>query len=148
LLVPRTDDCIGIFYGSYAAYREQFDHLPGTYYLTKGWLESGSNPLETHQKYVEKYGESQADWLADQLYQHYVRLAFVAHQQADLDKYRSKALEIAGFCRRWGMQYEEILGSDRYVRKLIEVALDLSKVDDDFVLVHPGETLDQSQFLR
>jgi len=69
LLVPRTDDCIGIFYGSYAAYREQFDRQPGTYYLTKGWLESGSNPLETHQKYVEKYGESQANWLADQLYQ-------------------------------------------------------------------------------
>lgn len=148
LLVPRTDDCISIFYGSYATYREQFDRTPGTYYLTKGWLESGSNPLGTYQKYVEKYGQNQADWLVDQLYQNYHRLAFVAHEQADLDHYRAKALEIAQFCQRWGMRYEEILGSDDYVRKLIEVAQDLSKTDGDFVVVQPGGTLDQSQFIR
>jgi hypothetical protein len=148
LLVPRTDDCISIFYGSYAAYREQFDMTPGTYYLSKGWLESGSNPLDTYQEYIEKYGQSQADWLVNQLYQNYVRLAFIAHQQADLDHYRSQALEIAQFCQRWGMRYEEILGSDAYVRKLIEVAMDLSKTDGDFLVIYPGGTLEQSQFIR
>jgi hypothetical protein len=148
LLVPRTDDCIGILYGSYETYREQFDATPGTYYLSKGWLESGSNPLDEYEKYVEKYGQGQADWIVDQLYQHYVRLAFVAHRQDDLDQYRSKALEIAEFCRRWGMRYEEILGSDKYIRKLLEVAMDLEKVDGDFVVVPPYGTLEQGQFLR
>jgi hypothetical protein len=148
LLVPRTDDCIGILYGSYAMYREQFDTTPGTYYLTKGWLESGSNPLDEYKKYVEKYGQSQADWIMDQQYHHYVRLVFVAHQQSDLDQYRPKALEIAEYCQRWGMRYEEILGSDDFTRKLIEVAMDLGKADRDFVVVPPGGALEQSQFLR
>jgi hypothetical protein len=148
LLVPRTDDCIGIFYGSYAAYREQFETTPGTYYLSKGWLESGSNPLDEHRKYVEKYGQSQADWIMDQQFQHYVRLAFVAHQQADLEEYRPKALEVAKFCQRWGMRYEEILGSDAYIRRLLEVAMDLGKAGDDFVVVYPNGALEQSQFFR
>src|SRR5512133_2017405 len=30
LVIPRTDDCIGIFLGSCAAYREQFNQEPGT----------------------------------------------------------------------------------------------------------------------
>lgn len=148
LLVPRTDDCIAILYGSYARYREQFDAAPGTYYLSKGWLESGSNPLAERQKYVAKYGESQADWVMDQMYQKYVRLVFVAHRQADLDEYRPQALEVAEYCRRWGMRYEEALGSDVYIRRLVEVAQALDKADGEFVVVPPGGTLEQSQFLR
>jgi hypothetical protein len=77
LLAPRTDDCIAIFLGSYAAYQKEFNDAPGTYYLSKGWLESGSNPLAEYQKYVEKYGEKQAQWLMDTQYRHYRRLALV-----------------------------------------------------------------------
>ena len=40
LVVPRVDDCIAIFLGSTAAYREQSQKEPGTYYLTKGWIEA------------------------------------------------------------------------------------------------------------
>lgn len=148
LLVPRTDDCIAILYGSYERYRQQFDEIPGTYYLSKGWLESGSNPLAEYYKYVAKYGEAQADWLMDQQYQHYVRLAFVAHQQADLDDYRTQAQEVAVYCQRWGMRYEEILGSDRYVRKLVQVAFALDQADGDFIVIPPGGTLEQGHFIR
>jgi len=41
LVVPRVDDCIAIFLGSGAAYRQQVHSEPGTYYLTKGWIEVG-----------------------------------------------------------------------------------------------------------
>ena len=44
LVVPRVDDCIAIFLGSTAAYREQGMQEPGTYYLTKGWIEVGDSP--------------------------------------------------------------------------------------------------------
>ena len=56
LLVPRADDCIAILLGSYKAYRQEFDHNPGTYYLTKGWLKSGSDPLREYEVLIEKYG--------------------------------------------------------------------------------------------
>jgi hypothetical protein len=57
-------------------------------------------------------------------------------------------MEVARFCERWGMRYEEILGSDKYVRKLVEVALDLDNANEDFIVVPPGGELKQSQFIR
>src|SRR5271157_5487093 len=56
LLVPRTDDCIAILLGSYRAYTRHFSAEPGTYWLTKGWLESGSHPLKEYHEYTAKYG--------------------------------------------------------------------------------------------
>jgi hypothetical protein len=148
LLAPRTDDCIAIFLGSYQAYQRQFSDSPATYYLSKGWLESGSNPLQEYQRYVEKYGEKQAKWLMDTQYRHYKRLALVAHQPDDLIKYRPLAKDVADYCAQWGVRYEEILGSDEYVRRLGQVALALELAGDDFVVVPPGGELKQNQFLR
>lgn len=148
LIVPRTDDCIAILLGSYAAYRREFDGSPGTYYLTKGWLESGSNPLKEYEKYAETYGVEKADWLIDSLYRNYKRLAFVAHQQHDIEQYRAEALRVAEFCGRWGFRYEEILGSDLYIRRLAEQADGYDPASDDFLIVRPGGMLTQHDFLR
>jgi hypothetical protein len=148
LLVPRTDDCIAILLGSYAAYQREFNDTPGTYYLSKGWLESGSNPLQEYQGYVEKYGEKQASWLMDTQYRHYQRLALVAHRPDDMEKYRPLAKEVAKYCAQWGVRYEEILGSDAYVRRLGQVAQALELAGEDFVVVPPGGELKQNQFLR
>lgn len=147
LLISKADDCIAIFLGSYERYLEEFQTQPGTYYLTKGWLESGSHPLKEFQEYKEKYGVEQALWLLDQMYQHYKRIVFVAHTQQDLDSYRPKALEVAGFCSRWGMQYEEILGSERYVDRLAQAAVQPDSSDVDFVVVPPGGEIRQNDFI-
>ena len=148
LLVPRADDCIALLLGSVKAYLREFNAVPGTYWLSKGWLESGSHPLKEYREYLTKYGPDRAMWLMDQQYRNYRRLVFVAHSQEDLDHYRPQALEVARFCERWGMRYEEILGSDRYVRRLVEVAGDLSKADGEFLVVPPGGVIQQMQFIR
>jgi hypothetical protein len=148
LLAPRVDDCIAMLLGSHQAYMREFGAVPGTYYLSKGWLESGSHPLKEYGEYVQKYGPEDAGWIMDQQYQNYERLVLVAHSQADLEKYRPQALEVARFCQRWGMRYEEILGSDGYVRRLVEVAAAPDKAGDDFVLISPGGEIRQEQFVR
>jgi hypothetical protein len=156
LLVPRVDDCIALLLGSRRAYLREFEAIPGTYYLSKGWLESGSHPLLEYREYVPKYGEEQAMWLMDQQYQHYERLALVAHSQADLEAYREQALEVANFCGRWGMRYEEILGSDGYIRRLVELLsgvaeqglAGLNGAGDDFLVIPPGGEILQEQFMR
>lgn len=147
LLISRADDCIAILLGSYRRYIEEFESEPGTYYLTKGWLESGSNPLSEFEEYKERYGADEAEWLMDQQYQHYQRLVLVAHSQADLEKYRPQALEVAAYCERWGMRYEEILGADTYVRRLAEVAQSPAAADQEFIVVPPGGELRQGQFI-
>jgi hypothetical protein len=155
LLVPRTDDCIAILLGSHRAYMREFQAVPGTYYLTKGWLESGSNPQQEYEEYLPKYGAKEAMWLMDQQYQNYSRLALVAQSPADLEHYRAQAQTVAQFCQRWGMRYEEILGSDDYVRRLIEAAALLSRgealpaqLGSDFVVVRPGGEIQQLAFMR
>jgi hypothetical protein len=155
LLVPRTDDCIALLLGSYQSYMHEFHAVPGTYYLTKGWLESGSNPLQEYQEYVPKYGEKEAMWIMDQQYRHYERLVLVAHEEADLEKYRPQAREIARFCERWGMRYEERLGSDSYIRRLVEAAGMFGNgakppdwLEKDFVVIPPGGEIRQEMFMR
>jgi hypothetical protein len=156
LLIPRTDDCIAMLLGSYQAYRQEFKAVPGTYYLTKGWLESGSNPLQEYEAYVPKYGAERAMWIMDQQYHHYERLVLVTRSEADLARYRPQAQEIARFCARWNMRYEEILGSDDYVRQLVETAAELGSngtkpsksQNSDFVVIPPGDEVRQDMFLR
>jgi hypothetical protein len=156
LLVPRVDDCIALLLGSYRAYMHEFQSVPGTYYLSKGWLESGSHPLKEYNEYVPKYGEKQAMWIMDQQYQHYQRLAMVAHTQDDLDAYRDEALEVAQFCERWDMRYEEIQGSDCYVRQLAALLADVTEqgaaalddVNRDFLVIPPGGEIRQDHFMR
>lgn len=147
LVIPRADDCIAILLGSREAYLEEFESEPGTYYLTKGWLESGSDPLKEYHEYKEKYGDEDAEWLMDQQYQHYKRIVLVAHQQEDLEEYRPQAQAVAKFCERWGMRYEEKLGSDRYVARLVEVANSLDAQDKDFLIVPPGGEIRQEEFI-
>jgi hypothetical protein len=147
LLIPRADDCIAILLGSRQAYRKQFEQEPGTYYLTKGWLESGSDPLKEYREYVEKYGEKDADWLMDEQYRNYKRLVFVAHRPSDLEQYRPRALEVARYCERWGMRYEEILGSDQYITRLAAAAADPVNAGEDFLVVPPGGEIKQADFL-
>lgn len=149
LIIPRTDDCIAILLGSYQEYIQEFDATPGTYYLTKGWLESGSDPLKEYREYEEKYGQEDATWIMDQQYQHYERLAFIAHDDEDLVKYRPQAQEVAAYCQRWGMRYEEILGSDTYIRRLVEKSIQPDQADDeDFVVVPPNGEVTQTMFMR
>src|SRR5512136_1756926 len=95
LLLPRTDDCIAILLGSYRAYMRQFAAEPGTYYLTKGWLESGSHPLKEYQEYLPKYGPEQTLWLLDQQYRNYSRIALVTSTAEEMTAYREQAQEVA-----------------------------------------------------
>ncbi len=84
----------------------------------------------------------------DYQYHNYKRLMMVARSPEELDAYRSRSLEVADYCAHWGMRYEEIFGTDDYLKKLVEIALHLEKLDDDFLLIPPGMELEQAQFIR
>lgn len=133
LVIPRTDDCIGIFLGSCAAYRAQVAQEPGTYYLTKGWIEVGDSPFEDHQRLVKKYGQAKADRMMHLMLKNYKRLAFINTGQQDIERYRDYACKTA---ERFGLHFEEIQGAPTLVRKMV-----LGPWDDDFVIVPPGETV-------
>ena len=146
LIVPKADDCITIFLGSRQRYLSQFSNDPGTYFLTKGWFEVGSDPLTEYEAMLEKYGQKVADRIMEAQYRHYRRLLFVANSESDLAAYRPRALEVAGYCERFGMRYEEKIGSDDFLKKINDVLQSHSTVPQEFIVIPPGGTIQQEMF--
>ncbi len=140
LVTSRSDDCIAIFLGSCAAYRQQASQEPGTYYLTKGWIEVGDSPFEEYKRLVEKYGEQKADRMIKLTLKNYTRLAFINTGNYDLERYRAYAQQTS---TKFGLRYEEIDGSPALVKKLI-----FGPWDAEFVVVPPGETITYEMFTR
>jgi hypothetical protein len=140
LVVPKVDDCIAIFLGSGEVYRAQSRAEPGTYYLTKGWIEAGDSPFDEYDSLVEQYGEQKARWLMGRVLKNYTRLALINTGQYELERYRDYSRRTA---ERFGLRYEEIPGSNALIKKMLH-----GPRDDEFVVAHPGETISYLDFKR
>ncbi len=138
LVVPHVDDCISIFLGSRDEYKKQIKTEPGTYYLTKGWIEVGDTPFSDYERLVEKYGEKRADRLIRLSIKHYTRLALIDTGRGEMDRYRAYA---QGLAERWDLRFEELQGSNSLVRKMLT-----GPWDDEFIVVPPGETIRYEHF--
>lgn len=138
LIVPRVDDCIAIFLGSESVYRKEQRSVPGTYYLTKGWLKTGSTLFDEYDVLAKQYGQNKARCIISRILKNYTRLAFINTCQFELESYRARARDIA---RRFDLRYEEIQGSDTLIRKMI-----FGPWDNDFVIAHPGQAISFSDF--
>jgi hypothetical protein len=138
LVVPRVDDCIAIFLGSRTAYKEQSGQEPGTYYLTKGWIEVNDTPFAEYEQLVKKYGPQQAERMIKLVLKNYTRLAFIDTGHYDQERYRKYAHCTA---ERFGLRYEEIPGSKALIKKML-----YGPWDDDFVVARPGETIRYADF--
>ena len=60
LAIPKVNDCIALFLGSDAAYREQFTKYPGTYYLSAGWVAEKATPISDCPRDTHGAGEPDA----------------------------------------------------------------------------------------
>ncbi|HLF27681.1 MAG TPA: DUF1638 domain-containing protein [Anaerolineae bacterium] len=140
LVVPRVDDCIAIFLGSRNAHRQQACQEPGTYYLTKGWIEVGDSPFSEYRRLVERYGEQRAERMTRLMLKHYTRLAFINTGQYEIERFRAYARQAA---ERFGLRFEEIAGAPSLVNKLL-----FGPWDDEIVVAGPGETITYEMFLN
>jgi len=138
MVVPRVDDCIAIFLGSKDAYTAQAKKEPGTYYLTKGWIEVSDTPFEEHKRLVEKYGQARADRIMGLMLKNYTRLAYIDTGQVDQEHYRAYAQQTAD---KFNLRFEEIVGSDALVRKML-----LGPWDDEILVAPPGHTIQYTDF--
>jgi hypothetical protein len=138
LVVPRVDDCIAIFLGSCSAYRQQSRSEPGTYYLTKGWIEVGDSPFAEYERMVASRGTKYAERIIRLMLNNYKRLALINTGQYELERYRDYARRTA---LRFGLRYEEIEGSTVLVKKMLN-----GPWDDEFIVVQPGQAIQFEDF--
>lgn len=140
LVVPHVDDCIAIFLGSRAAYKEQSQAEPGTYYLTKGWCEQGETPFAEYEDAVARFGAARAERIFRLMMAHYTRLALINTGHYEMSHYRAYARRTA---ERFGLRYEEIPGASTLVKKLL-----FGPWDDELVVLSPGEAFRLDHFYR
>lgn len=140
LVIPRVDDCIAIFLGSCNAYKEQSKKEPGTYYLTKGWIEVADSPFDEHKRLAEKFGEAKAERMTRLMLKNYTRLGFINTGQYQIEHYRDLARQTA---EKFDLRFEEIDGSPALVNKLV-----FGPWDEEFLVVKPGQTIQYTDFVR
>ncbi len=138
LIVPRVDDCIAIFLGSRAAYLAQGQREPGTYYLTKGWIEVGDTLLSDYERLSHQYGEERAKYIIQTMIHNYKRLAFINTGSNDLERYREYARRVA---EHFSLHYEEIEGSNMLLKKMV-----YGPWDEEFIIAKPGEIIRLEHF--
>jgi hypothetical protein len=141
LVIPRVDDCISIFLGSFKAYLDQQHAEPGTFYLTKGWIEVGDNPIKDIEMFEKKYGPVTALRMMKLQLRNYKRVAFINTGMYQIEHYRQQVREMS---ETYGLRMEEIEGSPRLVKKLIFGPWDA----EDFVVVPPGGTIRFEDFVH
>jgi hypothetical protein len=139
LIIPRVDDCIAIFLGSAAEYQKQYHTVPGTYYLTRGWIESGDTPFSEYDILVEQYGEQAAQRIINKILKNYTRLLFI-NTGNSLKYYREHARSMA---ERFNLSYEEVQGSDTMIKKML-----CGPWNDEFVIIPPGKTISFFDFRK
>jgi hypothetical protein len=133
LVVPRVDDCIGIFLGSREAYFKQAKTEPGSYYLTKGWIEAGDSMFGTYNQMIERYGPEQAERLIKLMLKNYTRLVFINTGKYEVEHYREYSKQTAA---RFDLKFEEIKGATTFVDKMIK-----GPWDEEFIVAPPGHEI-------
>lgn len=139
IVIPRVHDCIALFLGSREKYMEEHKKEPGTYYLTKGWIDEGKSPLGIYKEYCQRHDKETAEWVIKEELKNYTRIALI-NMGADLSEtHREHAEENAQF---FHLGYEEIKGSLEFFQKMLQ-----GMWDKDFIILKPGEELTQELFL-
>lgn len=112
LIVPRCDDCITLLLGS----PERRKELPGTYFLTQGWLDGERNLWAEYQMALEKYGSKRGKRIFSTMLTHYHHLALL-----DTGCFDRQTLEpvVQDMARELGLEPICLEGTLEYLRTLL-----------------------------
>jgi len=139
IVIPRVHDCIALFLGSWKKYMEEHKKEPGTYYLTKGWIDEGKSPIGIYREYCQRYDNETAEWVIKEELKNYTRIALVDIGVGLSETHREHAKENARFLH---LRYEEIKGSLAFFEKMLR-----GWWSEDFIILKPCQEVTQELFL-
>lgn len=140
LVLPRVDDCLALLLGSQEAYREQARECPGTYYLSKGWLDSGDAVVSDYDRCVERYGAERAGRLFGALLRHYRQVVYI---HLGLPDEQTQLERATGFAERFGLSLRVVPGDLSLMRDVVQ-----SRDRRNIIRVPPGQPTSVAHFLH
>jgi N-methylhydantoinase A/oxoprolinase/acetone carboxylase beta subunit len=158
IVVPRMQDCIGLLLGSNDRYIKHFRQKPGTYWFTKGWIETGFDPgkkskyegvfdpyKERYREYRKKFTEELSRFLIDEWDQHWIQnyttLAFIDWGIKRTDNLKKRAQKSA---ESMGLEFEVIEGDPGLLLDLLNGVWDSDNYNKDkelqsrYLIAEPG----------
>ena len=141
LVMARAHDCITLRLGSRERYDEEFRACPGTYWMSRDFLERnrrgdvatlGVSP-RGYQDLVDKHGAENAAYIAEVMQRwaaHYQRLVYLEGSDPEPDCYRLEAEQKA---RRWQLAMQTLPSDHRLVDALLA-----GDWGPEFLVVAPG----------
>ena len=139
LVIPRTDDCIGIVLGSQKRYLEAFRRYPGIYWVNNGWLEHGYVPTQEalaqrYARYVQDYGEDNARFLMEQDSQWQRSYTTAGYIASPLDRDGRCREAAAAMARFHGWNLVELEEDRGLLRRMVEGPWE----EEEFLVCPPG----------
>lgn len=142
LYIPKIHDCISMYLGGNKAYRQTFNKYPGTYFLTKSWIDNRKDPLGLIQhEYKKRVGEEMAREVMETEIKHYKNIAYINTISHQAETYRKRTKQNAHYFKK---QYIELQGTNNLFRKIIYGP----RYSEEFVIVPPKQTSHQNHFLK
>ncbi len=138
LVIPLVDDCIALFLGSRAEHERMLAEEPGTYFLTKGWVEAQEIAFREYARIRERYGDARALKVARTVFGNYTRVALINTGNYRIETCRDFARAMAGFLE---LRYEELPGSNRMLLMMLA-----GEWEEEFLVVPPGEPVPADAF--
>ena len=143
LVIPRGHDCMTLLLGSKESYQNYFDNHAGVYWYSSGWIERTLQPgraryEQAYHRYVEQYGEDNADYLMDMeqgWYKGYNWANYINWDLPTAERDRQFTRECAEYL---GWNYDEVHGDRRLLYDLFAGRWD----EDRFLLVPPGSCIE------
>lgn len=142
LIIPKVHDCIALYMGSQEKYRKIFSRYPGTYYLTRNWIENEKDPLSlVENEYNKRVGPDLAWETMKMEIKNYSYISYINTGSGKSDEYRRRTRETA---RKFNKQYKEIQGNEVFFRKILFGPWD----SQNFIHVKPYEISKQKYFFK
>lgn len=142
IIIPKVHDCIALYMGSREKYRKIFSRQPGTYHLTRNWIDNKKDPLGlVKHEYKRRVGAEDARETMEWEIKNYSHISYINTGSGKTEKYRNRALENA---KEFNKHFIEISGEDKFFRQILFGPWDSM----NFVHIKPHETSKQEYFLK
>lgn len=147
LVIPRGHDCTTLLMGSKESYREYFDAVKGTSFISQGWADHGfesEEPMDLEAlrtRYMEEYDDEDAvEFLMDMAKNsmiHYSCLTCIFWQEMPRER-----LERLGraHAKEHDWEFKTFEGSSSLLRDFLEGRWD----EEKFLVVQPGQVVQPS----
>ncbi|MBS4024477.1 MAG: DUF1638 domain-containing protein [Clostridia bacterium] len=135
LIIPKTDDCISLLL---TKSNEKVERAKGTYFLTKGWIESPKSIINEYVYTLKRYGEEKTKKIYNLMLKHYRYLMLIDTGAYNIEECKSEA---AGFAANQNLELIIAKGDTWFLRKLL-----LGPYDKDFCIIKKGENVNLNHF--